>query len=342
MSNGLDAARAVAVLRAVADDSATMPWRAANIARSRVPGPVALRSTHGLSSWLARVAVTSLYDELALYPKPGLVSLRDAGAHDDMDARTFLRSIFALRGYFRDVTDAGIRGAAFGEMKALGIAAEARMLRATRGANTHRGAIFSMGLLCAAAGWVLSHGATPDDATLRAALRRWRRDLEAPSPIDDARSHGFVAGLRHGVPGAKGEAARAFPSVFEHALPALRAALARGADPRRAQLHALFTLMAQVADTNVLYRGGREGMDIVRTGARQFLAQGSVFAPRSMARAGELHERCCVLGLSPGGCADLLGVTLVVHRLQRDAHPGRHGDPAMAAQQDARPGAHAR
>ena len=314
------------------------PGDAARIGRClppRLPPRVSPHEVAALSSRLARVAVASLYDELALYPKPGLVSLRDAGAHADMDARTFIRSIFALRGYFRAIAGAGIRGATFGEMKMLGIAAEARMLRATRGVNTHRGAIFCMGLACAAAGWRLARGGSAGDAELRATLRRWQYDLRTSPPggdaapqHDEARSHGRVAVLRHGVDGARGEAARAFPSVFQCALPALRAALARGANAEQAQLHALFALMAQVADTNVLYRGGIDGLQVMRAAAQRFLAQGSVFASGSSARAIELHRHFCALGLSPGGCADLLGVTCFVQRVQTGefrGSPSAHG-----------------
>ncbi|MEO6748206.1 MAG: triphosphoribosyl-dephospho-CoA synthase, partial [Casimicrobiaceae bacterium] len=230
---------------------------------------------------------------------------------------------------FRDIAAAGIRGAMFGEMKMLGIAAEARMLHATRGVNTHRGAIFGMGLVCAAAGWCLARRGSAGDAELRATLRRWRYDLRTPSPDGDAAplhgeapSHGHVAVLRHGVDGARGEAARAFPSVFRCALPALRAALARGANAQQAQLHALFALMAQVADTNVLYRGGIDGLQVMRAAAQRFLAQGSVFASGSSVRAVELHRHFCALGLSPGGCADLLGVTCFMQRVQTGEFPG--------------------
>src|SRR5487761_2392443 len=96
---------------------------------------------------IARLAVRSLYQELALYPKPGLVSFRDNGAHLDMEAATFVRSLFSLRGYFVAISAAGMDDAGFAELQRLGLAAESRMLRATRGINTHRGAIFTHGIL---------------------------------------------------------------------------------------------------------------------------------------------------------------------------------------------------
>ena len=89
---------------------------------------------------------------MILYPKPGLVSLVDNGSHTDMNAATFMRSLFALRHYFAAICRAGAQAAPFSDLRRLGMAAERRMLAATGGVNTHRGAIFSIGLLCAASG----------------------------------------------------------------------------------------------------------------------------------------------------------------------------------------------
>ena len=142
---------------------------------------------------IGRAATLALYDELALAPKPGLVTLVDCGSHDDMDAHTFMRSLFSLRHYFVQIAEAGFDGADFAVLERLGIEAEARMLAATGGVNTHRGAIFMLGLLCASAGAVTrEHGCVAHPAQLRDALRRhWGDALAAAQP---ARAH---AARRH-------------------------------------------------------------------------------------------------------------------------------------------------
>src|SRR4029453_19073325 len=89
---------------------------------------------------IGRAATLALYDELALSPKPGLVTLVDAGSHADMDAHTFMRSLLALRGYFPRIAALGAEGAPLRALQQCGIEAEARMLAATGGINTHRGA----------------------------------------------------------------------------------------------------------------------------------------------------------------------------------------------------------
>ncbi len=267
---------------------------------------------------IARLAVRSLYHELALYPKPGLVSLRDNGAHRDMDAATFVRSLFSLRGYFATIAAAGMRDAGLAELQQLGIAAESRMLQATRGINTHRGAIFTLGLLAAAAGCAAARNIKLSDDNLRAiVLVNWSRDLRAIAIAGAATpSHGQLMAARYGVTGARGEALLVFPSVFESALPALRGALARGADAQHALLHAFFVLLAGTPDTNVLFRGGAEGLRFIQTQAADFVDRGSVFEAGWQQRAESLHRRCSAKNLSPGGCADLLAAAWFVHQLQ--------------------------
>ena len=267
---------------------------------------------------IARLAVRSLYRELALYPKPGLVSFRDNGAHPDMDAATFMHSLFSLRGYFAAISAAGMRAATFNELQQLGLTAESRMLDATRGINTHRGAIFTQGLLAAAAGYAVARNIRPSDENLRAIImEKWSRDLRAIAVAHAATpTHGQLMAARHGATGARGEAMMGFPSVFEIALPALRDALDRGAEAQLAFLHTFFVLLAETKDTNVLFRGGTEGLLFIQTQARDFLGRGSVFEPGWQQRAESLHRECSAKNLSPGGCADLLAAAWFVHQLQ--------------------------
>ena len=109
-----------------------------------------------LPAWVpAHVAATaraSLMAELNTWPKPGLVSHVDQGSHSDMDAATFEASAAAIEPFFARLTEVGATNAGMPELRSIGVAAEQAMLAATRGINTHRGAIFGLGLICAAAG----------------------------------------------------------------------------------------------------------------------------------------------------------------------------------------------
>jgi len=257
-------------------------------------------------------AIRALHREVSLTPKPGLVSPKDSGAHDDMNAGTFLVSLFALRHYFKAIAEAGARGARFKELRRLGQAAEARMLTATKGVNTHRGAIFCLGLLAAAANWRAVRGLSLDGYLIAAQLSvLWQGELEA---ADHRLSHGAQAARLYGVPGARLEAARGFPILTGVALPVLNSF---ATDSDAALVQTLFAVMAELDDTNLLHRGGREGLALVQRAARGFLAAGGVHERGWRRRADDLHRLCCAHRLSPGGAADMLAAALFLRSLSR-------------------------
>lgn len=265
---------------------------------------------------LARLAVRSLYQELTLYPKPGLVSLTDNGSHLDMNAGTFMRSLFALRHYFYRIARAGSRAAPFAELQQLGVQAESRMLVATGGVNTHRGAIFALGMLCAAIGYCRGQHIGLSPAALRAALlMRWGDALARHTlPHAATRSHGLQVASTHAVGGAREEGALGFASVFEVALPRLEATLAQGRGEYEARVDALFALMARLSDTNVYHRGGAAGAALVRQRSAAFLAAGGTAHADWHATALACHREFVRHRLSPGGAADLLAAACLVRQ----------------------------
>jgi triphosphoribosyl-dephospho-CoA synthase len=261
-------------------------------------------------SIIGRAAVRALYAEIALYPKPGLVSPRDSGAHQDMDFSTFLRSLFALRSYFPAMAQAGAEEMPFSALQVIGLAAEARMMQATGGINTHRGAIFSLGLLAAAAG-ALRPGASAASLAGHVA-RAWGAGILGSAPAT-ASSHGLAASRSYGIRGAREEAAEGFPILIQHALPSLKACLSAGADAEAAAVQSLFVIITQLDDTNLLHRGGPAGLDFAQRSAQDFLDRGGIFAPGWYERAQDLHHAFVARRLSPGGAADMLAATLFLH-----------------------------
>ena len=235
-----------------------------------------------------------------------------------MTALTFMRSLFSLRHYFAAICLAGMEDAPFARLKQLGVAAERRMMAATGGVNTHRGAIFGLGMLCAAQGRLLACGdaaptALAAPASLRAALLAgWGEALAAHTLATADGSHGQRAAQLHAASGAREEAALGLPSVFLVGLPALRETLARGGSMHHARVDALFALMAHVSDTNVLHRGGKAGAQLVRDRARRFLAMGGTAHPDWHACALDTHRLFVRHRLSPGGAADLLAACCLV------------------------------
>ncbi len=271
---------------------------------------------------IGRAATAALREELRTFPKPGLVTPGDPGAHRDMDAATFEASLRALRGTFRAVARAGMARASFPVLRALGIRAEARMLAATGGVNTHRGAIFTLGLLAAAAGRLARENAPCKPDALRAVLRRAYGQAVLRERPQGAWSHGAIVEGRHGAGGARAEAAGGFPHLFEVALPALETSLARGAPRRAAAVQCLMSAIAVLPDTNLLYRGGERGLAFARAAAGEFLLAGGVHRPGWEEHAREVHAAFVARRLSPGGSADLLAAALFVHLLASRREPG--------------------
>ena len=289
-----------------------------NLAASPEPPVVVVRSARRIGD----LATGALLAELRAWPKPGLVSFVDSGSHADMDAGTFRASANALRPFFVALAAAGAGGAEMEELRNIGKAAERAMLAATGGVNTHRGGLFGLGLLCAAAG-ALSHGEKPriPAGELGAFVRQhWKRDiLCGPLP---RQSHGTLAGRRYGVGGARAEAAGGFPHVYRVGLPAWKEGnRLAGGDENAACVQACFALMAEVEDTNLLYRSGTAGLVFAREAARGFLRQGGVSQRGWKARAAQVHRDFVSRRLSPGGSADLLAATLLVDALEAPPVP---------------------
>jgi triphosphoribosyl-dephospho-CoA synthase len=261
---------------------------------------------------VAATARAALLAELATWPKPGLVSHVDNGSHTDMDAGTFEASTAAITPYFAQLTEAGAEGADMPALRRIGMAAEIAMLAATGGINTHRGAIFGLGLLCAAAGadWYDEAKLWQPGNLASIVSQLWGRSiLRGPIPL---RSHGTDAWRRFGAGGARAQAAAGFPLALEIGLPALR--LARTLRPENKQ--AFFALLAEMEDTNLLHRGGIEGLQFAQQEAAYFLRDGGVAQPCWEARATQVHNAFVARRLSPGGCADLLAVSLFLDTLE--------------------------
>jgi triphosphoribosyl-dephospho-CoA synthase len=293
---------------------------------------------------LASAAVTALRDELAAYPKPGLVSPVDPGAHADMDFDLMCRSADSLQLPFALIAKAGREGRSFEQALApLGRDAERAMLRATGGINTHRGAIFSVGLIVAAIARTKSTATVMHPDAVRATLiREWGDALEAHAVRGDrASSHGGRVRQSMGIDGARSEAARGFPGIFRTGLPTYREALERGLDANAASVHTLFALMEAVDDTTVLYRGGRAAGLFVRSAAADFLASGGCMQGGWFEKAEALHRCFIERNLSPGGCADLLAATLLIldcsgGRPRQNGMGGRSTRSAVAVQHGSR------
>ena len=268
---------------------------------------------------LTAAATRALLEEVAVTPKPGLVDRANNGAHRDMDLSSFQASAATLGPYWDRCFLAGRAGdktpsALFAALRPLGMQAERDMLAATGGVNTHKGAIFTLGILCAALGvlWSADEGFSEPEAVLDLAAAMTSETLLAELETAAWHTAGESLYRRYGARGIRGQVADGLPAVRELALPELRALLAKGYDRNHAAAVTLLHLIAAVEDTNLLHRGGPDGAMWARQAAAALIRVGRV---PELSEIAALDGQFIARNLSPGGCADLLAVTLFFDHL---------------------------
>ena len=250
---------------------------------------------------LAHLACDALQQELDTTPKPGLVDLHDNGAHTDMDHRLMQRSIQALRPYFVQLAEAGMQGRVdHATISTIGIEAERDMLTVTGGVNTHRGALFSMGLAVVAAAELYAASSTHhiDKTALQTAIARLARQF--PDTHD---THGSQAVSQYQAKGALAVAREGYELLFSNWLPYYQ----RCTTDRN--LRTLLLIMSQLDDTNILYRCGAEVASRVKADAAEQLARFSIDDLQAM------NLRYTTDHISPGGSADMLALTIFIHAI---------------------------
>ena len=266
----------------------------------------------------------SLIREVRTTPKPGLVDLRNNGSHKDMTVRTFEDSANALVGYFNESFIIGNKlssstsEALFLELRKAGIEAEKTMYQVTGGVNTHKGAIFSFGIICGALGslWTPERPIPHLEELLGQASNIAKcallSDFKSPS--------GLTAGERMyislGLTGIRGEAASGFRSVKEISLPIYSQLLNEGLMQNNAGVITLLRLIATINDTAIYNRGGMDGLSFARTQAKDLLQKKRI---PEISEIESVDDIFIQNNLSAGGSADLLAITYFLYELNKIA-----------------------
>lgn len=274
---------------------------------------------------VARLACRALLYEVCTTPKPGLVDRANSGSHRDMDIFTFMDSAAALHDYFERCvrigrqTEALLAADTFSLLRQEGKRAEARMFAATRGVNTHKGAIFSMGILSAALGR-LPRGQWEDADRVLGECAAMVKGIVAADFQGITKENAVTVGqklyLDYGITGVRGQAEAGFPAVRETGLPVLREGMKCGLSINDAGCAALLALMTAATDTNLIARSNREVQQETVEYVREVLTETPYPSKEVLEKMdGAFMEK----NLSPGGSADLLAICYLLYFLENDS-----------------------
>lgn len=254
---------------------------------------------------VADLAERALRLELDTTPKPGLVDRQDNGAHKDMDYALMSKSISALRPYLTRLAVESAKDIDPAKIKEIGIEAEKAMLKATGGVNTHKGALFCIGLSVAAASCLACSTGAVEAYSFKELVSR------AASEIPSARgTHGAEAKRSFKAVGALENARAAYPELFTDWLPYYRSL---EGDPFRCH-KTLLHIMTTLDDTNILHRRGAEGLAHAEAEAARLLEDFSESGLSS------LNKDFIRENISPGGSADMLSLTIFIESIINNIH----------------------
>lgn len=271
---------------------------------------------------IAHLATQALQAELDTTPKPGLVDKDNNGAHRDMDYALMQRSIDTLHPYFVQLALLGCADTlpSHTSIRDAGIEAEKAMLAATNGVNTHKGALFSMGLAVVAAAHEERKIAANEEQILKernggedvlVSLQTTIKALAASFP-DTNGTHGSKAKLLSkgttAIKGALDNAREGYEMLFAEWLPFY---IERRKEHDAHTLHkTLLRIMCDLDDTNVIYRTDLATAEEVKLEARALLDNFSETALKDMDR------HYTTRNISPGGAADMLSLTIFIGSIQ--------------------------
>jgi triphosphoribosyl-dephospho-CoA synthase len=288
-----------------------------------------LKTKEEFAHYTASLAQRAILYEVSTSPKPGLVDRDNSGAHKDMDFFTFMASSSAL---YKGLYDCTIEGLSFeGENSAEllsrvrrpGIDCEKAMFEATGGINTHKGIIFSLGILCAIVGklykehnrekFIIEEITFEVKKLAKGLTEKDFKDIENKTVL----THGERLYKEYGFKGIRGEVESGFSSVTKSAVFILR----RWKENKQLSMNDLFLevllqLMAESEDTNVITRGGIENLHYVRRLSKEFLEAGGLKQPDAKQKLEKMNEEFIKRNISPGGSADLLAVTIFFGMLE--------------------------
>ncbi len=265
---------------------------------------------------ISRIAFKALITEVSASPKPGLVDILNSGSHLDMDYYTFVKSSVAICDFFKDAFDLGIKNYMkddFCELRELGKVCEKKMYLATGGVNTHKGIIFSLGLMV----YATANQYVVGDLSVATVIERVKflaRDITSELK-SDLKTAGGMQYKRYGLKGVREEAEEGFEKANAIGLYNLKKYL-KSFSLNDAIVNTLMHFMEVLEDSNLIKRGGIEGLMYAKKSATCAISLGLMGTSEGRNYIYSLNEEFIKRNLSPGGSADYLILTLYLYFLE--------------------------
>ena len=283
-----------------------------------------------LSNHIGLLMQKALFYEVNTSLKPGLVDRLHNGSHKDMNLSTFINSAYSLTNYFCHCVKEGLSfnlskddlPLLFQKLRSIGKQAEKNMLFSTQGVNTHKGIIFSGGILCGAMGYYIStNSRNISSENILTSLSEICRYM-LPSLLNDylaltqnaAKTNGEKLYLEYKITGIRGEAKEGFPHLFNVGFPLFQAVLKEGFSLWQAGLITLLHYIAYTEDTNLIIRSNYQIACQIQKNLQKFIAHTTYTEQLSILP--ELDAFFVSKNISPGGSADMLALTYFLYFIQ--------------------------
>ncbi|WP_461205101.1 triphosphoribosyl-dephospho-CoA synthase CitG [Clostridium sp. DL1XJH146] len=276
-----------------------------------------------ISEYIGFLAQKAVLYEVSASPKPGLVDRFNCGSHKDMNFFTFITSASAISYEFKSMAEVGIEtnerdlGDLLPKIRPIGIKAEKKMFSATNGVNTHKGIIFSIGIICAAAGFLMrkrqcSKIEAEELCEVVKVMTKGISEKEFEN-IDkkEKLTNGEKLYKEYGFKGIRGEVESGFETVLQRGLPVIREYIDTK-DKNDILVQTLLSLMTTSEDSNVVWRQDIETLKYVQDYSKRVLANGGIFTDSGEKEIVEMDRIFIEKNISPGGSADLLAVTVML------------------------------
>lgn len=263
---------------------------------------------------ISEFAIQALIYEVSCYPSPGLVSPISTGAHKDMNFFTFIDSTSVLSKYFMLFVQEGFSDDGYKEIferiRVIGIEAEKNMFIKTNGVNTHKGMLFLIGVICAAIGKIIKQ--KKDFSQIKHVVKEMAKGI-VDKELGNLKnknelSHGEKLYIKYNTEGIRGEVERGLPTVFDFSLHVYKQNKDLNINDRL--VHTLIGIMQICDDSTIIHRHSIEVLNEVKERAREIISIGGMKNEKGRKIISDLCEEFTQRNISPGGSADLLGVTV--------------------------------